>query len=257
MATRAIASLIPYSTVVIVTLATLALGRSVAQTSNAELGDDVEFDFPGLGPVRLGDFAPEIRDKVRVPGIAYDEPAPVYRDLPPTLHAADDDIPPPTPGYESSPGNVTVQELPPPISPEERREREEAVKQLFPRDDGEQLQSIQRYYDEQRQQAPADAYLKAFEQLQRLQAPTPEAAAEPPEPQSWFPELRNWFAAAQTLWPAPALAQTPSCSNPSPWTLIGPAPFTLPGASTTKNSGIVNAIAVDPRNSLRAVQSIP
>ena len=104
--------------------------------------------------------------------------------------------------------------------------------------------------EEQAQHMPPDAYLKAWDAIQRLDSGE-EVPAEAPEPQSWLTSPSAWIAAlADRLLASPANAVPNSCSNAAPWVSVGPAGYKVLRPTLyfgSEGAGIIKAIAVDPR----------
>jgi hypothetical protein len=213
-------------------------------------------NIPGLGPVKLRDLPPELRDNIRVPGGPADEPE-AELDTAEDLSAENlstEETTPLIPGHEldapqqteSLPDNttpLTVSEPPWPRNDKERAQRDEAVRQMYPpeKENGSFLPPRPR-----ERPLPEDAYIRAQEQSERLRSGASNPPAATPEPESWLPNLNDTFASLDVPF---AHADTGQCSSAPSWAPAGPAPIEIynsvvPGV--VKNAGIIKAIAIKP-----------
>lgn len=223
----------------------LALVAGAPCSSTAQLVDkDVVVDIPGVGPVPLRDFPPEMRPYVRIPGVVYNDPPDEYGDLPPAPFSSRPDFLPPrveeptatgatsVPSASIAPAPVDESTLQPRVETE-RYTREEILRRMYQ----------ERAYPSEK--IPEGAYGKAWNYIQQMQQAQPPAVPTPaPEPQSWLLEPRKWISGAwHILSPRPALAQVPPAYQ---WAQIGPAP--LINEVGLNNTGLIAAIGLDPQN---------
>jgi len=202
-------------------------------------------DLPGLGPTDLGEFPPDVRANIRIPGVEYKEPEEEYGDLPPLANPPKSDIPGPAANAAVQSVEILPASAVPTPTPDKLREqwakemREERMKRLR----------------EERARMPEDAYIKAQEQQQRLEAGE-TSPTTPPGPQSGLRGLGRWAESVWARWwTRTAVAQAGQCIDAPTWQQIGPAPYRLSKPRATglvRNAGIIKSIVVDktsPQNS--------
>lgn len=235
-----------------------ALAMSVPESAPAQYVVGKGYvNLPGIGPVNLDDLSLDLRDKIRIPGELYEEPAEQYGDLPAANKAPDDDVAVPlTHGSPAAEEPLTVFGFPPPKGPEERKARAEAVERMYPPEGA--FSPLEWRPPATAPDVPDDAYLRALEHIEMMSAPAasaPEPQSSVPEPQSWLLRAGDLLASAWGSWFAsPGFAQGTPCTGAPTWTPVGPAPFLLYSGligQDVKNAGIVKHIAVDPRDSQR------
>lgn len=239
---------------ILLTVPVGAQKRDVPEAAGA--ADEDIVDVLGVGPVDLNQLPAELRDNFRAPAQIDDQPSQEQEaasmellnskreEVLPEEVLAEDILNGPAeeslPGEQAEPAGLRRAggvQLPTPNAQLEAARK--AWEEAAPQREAEAARRM----SEARAKMPENAYLKALEQIERMQPDMSPASDPVPEPQSWLSGASQWLA---SLWnrgvEARAVAVTP-CGQP--WTQIGPAPFTFVTSATT-NAGIVKYIAVDP-----------
>jgi len=226
-------------------IAAFTFWRASPRTVVAQLLERDAVEIPGIGAVDLTAVPPEIRDNLRIPGVAYDEPQQEYGDLPPVPMPPSDEAPPAESGTVWMPaeGPEAVNELPLVGDDDYTSEKyKDAERERW----RAQQESRRRFYDGHT--FPEGAYRQAWDYMQQMQPaqpPPPPPQLKPEDPQSRTFSAPRWLARAyEAFSPFAAFAQTPSYQ----WTQVGPAPLIAdPNEGGANNAGLISYIALDPQ----------